>query len=153
MIRGFWGRYHATSAPIVIVISIDRETFIGISAITPRVARLLGVGRGLVCLDPDIASYHAPNADRDNVTLEVRYSQLTAELEKRRSGAVRELELAVEKSLGRKNERRRSLAKPPLKDYFRDFALLQEVTKAACREGNYHASWGRETATFAHSHR
>ena len=97
-------------------------------------ANLLGVSRGLVCLDPDIASYHAPNADRDNVILEVRYSQLTAELEKWRSGIMRELKLAVDRSLERKNERRRSLAKPPLKDYFRDFALLQEVTKAACRK-------------------
>ena len=110
----------------------------GISAITPRVASLLGVCRGLVCLDPDIASYHAPDADRDNVILEVWYSQLTAVLEGR-SGVMRELELAVESSLRRKNERRKSLAKPPLKDYFRDFALLQEVTKAACRKRNFHA--------------
>ena len=131
--RNQWLTSHSTE-------KYEHEIFPGISAITPRVARLLGAGRGLVCLDPDIAAYHAPNADRDNVTLEVRYSQLTAELEKRRAGVVREMELAVEKSLGRKNERRRSLAKPPLKDYFRDFALLQEVTKAACREGNYHAS-------------
>ena len=111
----------------------------GISAITPRVASLLGVCRGLVCLDPDIASYHAPDADRDNVILEVRYSQLTAVLEEGRRGVMRELELAVEDSLRRKNERRKSLAKPPLKDYFRDFALLQEVTKAACRKRNFHA--------------
>ena len=115
------------------------EITTGISAITPRVARLMKehqgahVARGLVCLDPDIASYHAPNADRDNVILEVQYSQLTAELEKRRRGVMDELELAVDRSLERKNERRKSLAKPPLKDYFRDFALLQEVTKAACR--------------------
>ena len=118
----------------VVCRKLEYEIITGISAITPRVANLLGVCRGLVCLDPDIASYHAPNADRDNVILEVRYSQLTAELEKWRSGIMRELELAVDRSLERKNERRRSLAKPPLKDYFRDFALLQEVTKAACRK-------------------
>ena len=57
---------------------------------------------------------------------------------KGRSGIMRELELAVERSLERKNERRRSLAKPPLKDYFWDFALLQEVTKAACRKRASH---------------
>ena len=146
--RNQWLTSHSTE-------KYEPEIFPGISAITPRVARLLGVDRGLVCLDPDIAAYHAPNADRDNVTLEVRYSQLTAELERWRAGVVREMELAVEKSLGRKNERRRSLAKPPLKDYFRDFALLQEVTKAACREGNYHASWGERLLLLldSHSHR
>ena len=37
--------------------------------------------------------------------------------------------------LDRKNERRtKQEGKPPLKRYFFDFAMLQEVTKAACLE-------------------
>jgi hypothetical protein len=31
------------------------------------------------------------------------------------------------------NGSRKELSKPPLQSYYRDFALLQEVTKAACR--------------------
>ncbi|AFP32206.1 hypothetical protein MRBBS_3270 [Marinobacter sp. BSs20148] len=42
------------------------------------------------------------------------------------------LERAIEDRIDRKNQKRKALGENPLKDYFRDFALLQEVTKAAC---------------------
>mmetsp|Transcript_32327 Transcript_32327/g.50024 ORF Transcript_32327/g.50024 Transcript_32327/m.50024 type:complete len:235 (+) Transcript_32327:103-807(+) len=119
--------------PKLIITQGDPLSARGVSAITPAVATLLGAERGLVCLDPEIASYHAPNADRDNVILEMRYSELVAVLEMEKGkGIVRDLEAAVDRSLQEKNARRKYLGKPPLKDYFRDFALLQEVTKAAC---------------------
>jgi hypothetical protein len=120
--------------PKLVITQGDPLSERGISAITPRVATLLGVSRGLVCLDPDIASYHAPNADRDNVIVEVQYSELVRVLEAQRKGTIQELELLVDSCLEQKNENRKSLGKPPLKDYFRKFALLQEVTKAACRQ-------------------
>ena len=120
--------------PKLVITQGDPLSERGISAITPRVAKLLGVPRGLVCLDPDIAPYHTLNAERDNVILEVHYSELASFLEERRKGTIQELELAVDRYLEQKNERRKSLGKPPLKDYFRYFALLQEVTKAACRQ-------------------
>mmetsp|Transcript_39833 Transcript_39833/g.77808 ORF Transcript_39833/g.77808 Transcript_39833/m.77808 type:complete len:235 (-) Transcript_39833:248-952(-) len=119
--------------PKLIITQGDPLSERGVSAITPVVAKLLGAERGLVCLDPEIASYHAPNADRDNVILEMQYSELVAVLEREKGkGIVRHLETAVDQSLKEKNARRTYFGKPPLKDYFRDFALLQEVTKAAC---------------------
>ena len=121
--------------PKLIITQGDPLSERGISAITPKVADLLGVSRGLVCLDPDIADYHAPNADRDNVILEVRYSELTDILEQQsKKGIVKELEAIVDQYIETKNRQRNEVGKPPLKPYFRDFALLQEVTKAACRK-------------------
>merc|ERR1712194_137498 len=49
-------------------------------------------------------------------------------------GTVETLERAIDSRILTKNEQRIALNKPPLKSYFREFALLQEVTKAACRQ-------------------
>jgi hypothetical protein len=40
----------------------------------------------------------------------------------------------VDESLAEKNAKRADQGKPPLQDYYRDFALLQEVTKVACKQ-------------------
>lgn len=130
-LKSHWDR-RPVSKPKLIVIQGDPLEERGISAITPRVASELGVSRGLVCLDEDIADYHAPNADRHNVILEVRYSQLAAVLNERHPDITEQLRQAVEKRIDGKNRKRREMDKAPFKDYFRDFALLQEVTKAAC---------------------
>lgn len=106
----------------------------GIAAITPLVAKRLEIDRGLVCLDEAIAPYHARDADRRGVVAEFRYSQFEAVLEAASPGGAEALRAAVDKAIDSKNARRRMQDKPPLKDYFRDFAMLQEVTKAACRQ-------------------
>lgn len=106
----------------------------GISAITPKVADRLGISRALVCLDEDIADYHSENADRSNVAMEFRYSDFVQILEDGPPGSYEALERRIGQDLAAKNEKRQELGKPPLKDYFRVFALLQEVTKAACRK-------------------
>eukprot|EP00980_Cylindrotheca_fusiformis_P010456 scaffold2322_cov135-Cylindrotheca_fusiformis.AAC.15 len=118
--------------PKIIVTQGDPLSEKGISAITPRVAKLLGnVPRCLIVLDDEIADYHSPNADRDNVVLEYKYSQLTSVLEE--EGKLVALNDKIDALLEEKNHKRTQvLNKPPLKDYFRDFARLQEVTKAAC---------------------
>ena len=85
----------------------------------------------MIVLDEDIASYHAPNADRDNVVMEARYSQLVERLEEDHPGTVLLIETAVDTLLAEKNKSREHLDKPPLADYYRSFALLQEVSKAA----------------------
>lgn len=105
----------------------------GISAITPHVAAGLGIARGLVCLDEDVAEYHSENADRSNVIMEFRYSDFVQILDDSQPGIIRKLEDRIDQLLAQKNDRRKELGKSPLKDYFRDFALLQEVTKAASR--------------------
>ena len=120
--------------PKLVMIQGDPLQERGISAITPHVSNLLGVSRGLVCLDEDIADYHSPNADRTNVTIEFRYSDLVQILELERPGIVTRLEEQIDEYLKDKNSKRQAMNKPPLKDYFRPFALLQEVTKAACRQ-------------------
>ena len=75
-------------------------------------------------LDEGLADYHSQNADRDNVILEIRYSEAIAQLESMRPGSVTQIESAVEALLAEKNQERLSLSKPPMADYYRIFALL-----------------------------
>ena len=86
----------------------------------------------MVFLDTDIADYHKPNADHHGVILEIPYSVLTSLLERERAGVVSTLEQAIDAALAEKGQQRESDGKAPLQSYYRDFALLQEVTKAAC---------------------
>eukprot|EP00592_Proboscia_alata_P012221 CAMPEP_0194386364 /NCGR_PEP_ID=MMETSP0174-20130528/85866_1 /TAXON_ID=216777 /ORGANISM="Proboscia alata, Strain PI-D3" /LENGTH=228 /DNA_ID=CAMNT_0039175449 /DNA_START=22 /DNA_END=708 /DNA_ORIENTATION=+ len=121
--------------PKLIITQGDPLSKHGISAITPLVADLLGVQRGLVCLDPSINQQHSRDADRTNVILEVSFSQMSSILETSISnGTTLKLEQEIDHLIVDKNKQRQLMEKAPLKDYFRDFALLQEVTKAACRQ-------------------
>jgi hypothetical protein len=129
-IRAYWEQYPPRKPPLLIIQGDPLEPR-GISAITPRVAKILGLTRGLIVLDEDIADYHSSNADRDNVTFETRYSEALAQLERHRPGSVAEIESAVDARLIEKNKTRASLGKPPLDPYYRVFALLQEISKAA----------------------
>ena len=104
----------------------------GISAITRHVADKLSVPRAMVFLDPDIADYHKPNADHHGVILEIPYSALTILLERELAGVMSGLEQAIDVALAGKDQQRELEGKAPLQSYYRDFALLQEVTKAAC---------------------
>ena len=122
------------SRPPLLITQGDPAEPRGIAAITPLVAERLEMPRGLVCLDEAIAPYHARDADRHGVVAEFRYSQFEAVLEAASPGAVGALQAAVDEAIESKNARRQIQDKPPLKDYFRDFAMLQEVTKAACRQ-------------------
>jgi hypothetical protein len=106
----------------------------GISAITHRLAASLQIPRALVCLDEHIAPYHARDADRSGMVMEFRYSQLTTVLDAVEPGATERLASAVAAGVSARNDRRTARGQPPLKRYFRDFALLQEVTKAAVRQ-------------------
>lgn len=126
-------RANRPSRPRLLVLQGDPPAPRGISAITPRVAAHFGMARALVCLDEDLAAYHARDADRRNVVLEFRYSQLVAFLHENEPGVPARLERAVDERIGSMNARREALGQPRVRSYFRDFALLQEVTKAACR--------------------
>ncbi|MDC3197517.1 shikimate kinase [Luminiphilus sp.] len=129
-IRAHWEKRPPRKPPLLIIQGDPLEPR-GISAITPRVASILDIGRGLIVLDEGIADHHSLNADRDNVTFETRYSEDVAELERYRPGSVAEVERAVDSLLIEKNGRRARLGKPPLAEYYRIFALLQEVSKGA----------------------
>ena len=120
--------------PIILVTQGDPIEDRGISAITRLVAAELAVPRAMSFLDSDIADYHKPNADHHGVILELPYSALTGVLESGRPGLMNILELAVDTVLADKNRQRKREGRGALQSYYRDFALLQEVTKAACRQ-------------------
>ena len=122
---------HPPTKPVLLMLQGDPLTERGISAITRIVARELGIQRGLIVLDDAIADYHSQNADRDNVVLETHYSEAAASLESRQPGSLTQIESSVDALLEQKNQKRASLGKPPMADYYRIFALLQEVSKAA----------------------
>ena len=118
--------------PVILVTQGDPLEARGISAITRHVADELDVSRAMVFLDPDIADYHKPNADHHGVILEIPYSLLTKVVENKHLGVMAALEQAVDRALVEKNQQRDIVGKGALQSYYRDFALLQEVTKAAC---------------------
>ena len=129
-VKEHWQQRPPKKPPLLIIQGDPLEPK-GISAITPRVAKTLKLKRGLIVLDEDLADYHSPNADRNNVVLETRYSEVAAFIEGHRPGTVARIEDAVDALLAEKNEKRALLGKPPMADYYRIFALLQEVSKAA----------------------
>ena len=118
--------------PVMLLTQGDPIEERGISAITRLVADQLDIPRAMAFLDPDIADYHKPNADHRGVILEIPYSALTSLLERKRAGVMSTLEQAIDAALAEKNRQREIEGKAPLQSYYRDFALLQEVTKAAC---------------------
>ena len=118
--------------PVMLLTQGDPIEERGISAITRHVADELSVPRAMVFLDPDIADYHKPNADHHGVILEIPYSVLTSLLERERAGVMSTLEQAIDTALAKKDQQRETEGKAPLQSYYRDFAMLQEVTKAAC---------------------
>ena len=122
---------HQPSKPPLLIIQGDPIEPKGISAITPLVADALQLHRGLIVLDENLADYHSPNADRNNVVLETRYSEVAAFLESHRPRTIAKIEGAVDALLIEKNQQRSLLGKRPMADYYRIFALLQEVSKAS----------------------
>ena len=118
--------------PVILVTQGDPIEERGISAITRGVAAALELPRAMVFLDPAIADYHKPNADHHGVILEIPYSVFTNLLEGEQPGSIVALERAIDLALDAKNEQRKRGGKGPMQSYYRDFALLQEVTKAAC---------------------
>ena len=120
--------------PLLLVTQGDPYEERGVSAITRLVADRLAIQRMLIFLDSSIADYHAPNADRYKVICELPYSALTHRLQAGRPEALAKITDCVDAHLVEKNTRRRREGKKVLRDYFRDFALLQEVTKIGCKQ-------------------
>lgn len=119
--------------PLVLVTQGDPIEERGISAITRIMSDRLGVPRILAYLDPSIASYHAPNADRYKVSHEVLFSALKNQLHREDSNVVSSITNLVDEYLQTKTAKRLAEGKDKLPDYYRDFALLQEITKVACK--------------------
>jgi hypothetical protein len=138
--------------PILLITQGDPYEEKGISAITRLVADKLEIVRALIFLDPNIADYHAPNADRYKVIMEIPYTVVANTLRAETPGRLKTIEDAVDKSLAEKNSKRRGQGNQPLRDYYRDFALLQEVTKITCKQicgGITVAHTSREISEFS----
>ncbi len=105
----------------------------GVSAITRLVSDRLSLPRFMVYLDAHIADYHLPAADQYRVELTLPYSMLLAHLKTIRSNSEQLLTEEIKSLIKTKNQARGRLDEPPLQPYYQDFAMLQEVTKAACR--------------------
>ena len=136
IIKQLQARWSAEPAakPILLITQGDPYEANGISAITRIVADHLDISRALIFLDSEIADYHASNADRYKVIFEIAYSQMAAELQKQQSSIVKNIQAAVDDLVSEKNARRLANEKAPLPEYYRIFALLQEVTKASCKQ-------------------
>ena len=119
--------------PPILITKGDPLTETGISAITRIVANELGVKRCLVCLDADIDPEHAQLADRHDTIYELRYSQLVGIINGDEKGddTTTKLTDAIEQRIASMNEKRRSLGEDDLADWYKKYALLQEVTKAS----------------------
>ena len=130
-LRERW-RGQPLTKPVMLLTQGDPIEARGISAITRGVAAALELPRAMVFLDPAIADYHKPNADHHGVILEIPFSMFTSLLEGEQPGCIGTLEQAIDAALASKNEQRKREGKGPMQSYYRDFARLQEVTKAAC---------------------
>ena len=120
--------------PMLLITQGDPYEPNGISAITRIVADQLNISRALIFLDPGIADYHAPSADRYKVIFEISYSQMVSALQKEQPSIIKNIETAVDDLLAEKNARRLNNERPALPAYYRIFALLQEVTKVSCKQ-------------------
>eukprot|EP00558_Chaetoceros_sp_UNC1202_P004184 CAMPEP_0197245664 /NCGR_PEP_ID=MMETSP1429-20130617/10389_1 /TAXON_ID=49237 /ORGANISM="Chaetoceros sp., Strain UNC1202" /LENGTH=225 /DNA_ID=CAMNT_0042706203 /DNA_START=113 /DNA_END=790 /DNA_ORIENTATION=+ len=118
---------------IILVTQGDPLEETGISAITRIVADELKVKKILVCLDDYIFAEHSPNADRYGVTYETKYSQLVEILKEHDDKLFDKLIADTDRSIEDKDQRRQKAGKDPLADWYRHFALLQEVTKVAMK--------------------
>ncbi len=131
----------SNNKPLLVITQGDPLAPRGISAITPLVAQKISKSeRGLVCLDESIDSSHSRDADRTNVVVEVRYSQLLQVLQQSNTTTtatttiLQDLENSIDEHIVHQNQMRSKSNKPPVKDYFKTYAMLQEVTKGGLKE-------------------
>ena len=131
-LREHWGK-EPPKKPLILVTQGDPYEGRGVSAITRSVSDHLGISRILVFLDPSVVSYHAPNADRYKVTHEIPFSLLVNRLNDEDERVIPLINGLVDKNLQNKAVKRHVEGKKGLPEYYRNFALLQEITKVACK--------------------
>lgn len=132
-LRKRWERTPLDKPPILITQGDPYEDR-GISAITRTMSDNLGISRILVYLDPSIAAYHAPNADRYKVSHEIPFSSLLIELENANDRVINRVTQVIDEYLQKKTVKRVNAGKGKFPEYYRDFVLLQEITKVACKK-------------------
>lgn len=119
--------------PLILITQGDPYEERGVAAISRCLSDHLGISRVLVFLDPSIASYHFSNADRYKVIHEIPLSLLVSKLNEKEDSVIPSIRSLVDKLLQNKTDKRQDQGKQPLPEYYRDFAMLQELTKVACK--------------------
>ena len=119
--------------PLILITQGDPYEERGVAAISRCLSDHLGISRVLVFLDPSIASYHFSNADRYKVIHEIPLSLLVSKLNEKEDSVIPSIRSLVDKLLQNKTDKRQNQGKQPLPEYYRDFAMLQELTKVACK--------------------
>ena len=119
--------------PLILITQGDPYEERGVAAISRCLSDHLGISRVLVFLDPSIASYHFSNADRYKVIYEIPLSLLVSKLNEKEDSVIPSIRSLVDKLLQNKTDKRQDQGKQPLPEYYRDFAMLQELTKVACK--------------------
>ena len=132
-LQKYW-RESQPSKSIMLITQGDPYEERGISAITRLVCDELDIPRTLIFLDPDIADYHQPLADRYKLKFEISYSSMSTWLETRKPELITNISKQVTATLAEKNAQRLHETKTPLPKYYFNFAMLQEVTKIACKQ-------------------
>jgi len=126
-----FGKGSLIEKPKLIIIQGDQWEEKGIAAITRLLANSLCISRGLIYLDSDIDEDHFRNADKEKVILNKSYSELTEILKVK--GTMEKLELEIDCRIGELNKQLQTNGQAPCSECTRTYAMLQEVTKAACR--------------------
>ncbi len=143
--------HRINNRPVLLISQGDPLEPTGISAITNKVAQDLGIYRCLITLDEDIDPEHSIKADRQNVQYELKYSRLIELINEEDERLVPRLENAIDLELISMNERKRKHHDEdiensnsidnghdkkqfrPIADWYKDYAMLQEVTKSAMK--------------------
>ena len=123
-----WGGGRKASGELVVVTQGDPAAERGVAPVARLVAEELGAPRAVVFLPSDMDSEHYQLADRDGAAAEVAYADLAEILAA--DGTLTRLEGSVDDLLREKDARRAGEGAGPLPEYYRTYALLQEVTKA-----------------------
>lgn len=123
-----WGGTLKDSGELVVVTQGDPAAEHGVAPVARLVAEELGAPRAVVFLPSSMDPEHYQLADRQGAAAEVAYADL-AEILAANSTLAR-LEGSVDALLREKNARRARERAGPLPNYFRTYAMLQEVTKA-----------------------
>ena len=119
--------------PLILITQGDPYEERGVAAISRCLSDHLGISRVLVFLDPSIASYHFSNADRYKVIHVIPLSLLVSKLNEKEDSVIPSIRSLVDKLLQNKTDKRQDQGKQPLPEYYRDFAMLQELTKVASK--------------------
>jgi len=137
-LQQYWKKNQINKKPVIMIIQGDPLTPTGISAITRMVASDLNITRVLICFDDTIDPNHSKLADRENVSMELRFSELEHFLDNELNDVSQKvfpkLRTKINERIKSVNDQLQQDGLQPLRSYVEDYALLQEGAKAAIKK-------------------